>query len=91
MFYVNSIVWWQLLGKEAIDWQGTWVSAQPSTPSYGATVMRWPRRELVLGRGGQVCQELRWDRVTSVPRTVAEEIFPRDRRKARSGKDLGLV
>lgn len=26
VFYVNSIVWWQLLGKEAIDWQGTWVS-----------------------------------------------------------------
>lgn len=27
VFYVNSIVWWQLLGKEAIDWQGTWVSS----------------------------------------------------------------
>lgn len=26
VFYVNSIVWWQLLGKEAIGGQGTWVS-----------------------------------------------------------------
>lgn len=27
VFYANSIVWWQLLGKEAIDWQGTGLSS----------------------------------------------------------------
>jgi hypothetical protein len=32
VFYVNSIVWWQLLEKEAIDWQGTWVSRSAKDP-----------------------------------------------------------
>lgn len=32
VFYVNSIVWWQLLGKEAIDWQEMWDSSSAKCP-----------------------------------------------------------
>lgn len=39
VFYVNSIVWWQLLRKEAVGWQGTGFPAQPSAqgPRFWAT------------------------------------------------------
>lgn len=32
VFYVSAIVGWQLLGKEAIDWQGMWVSSTAKCP-----------------------------------------------------------
>lgn len=50
-------------------------------------VMWWPRREPVLWTR---CAMSWAGTVTPIPRTIAKEIFPKDRQKIGSGKHLGL-
>lgn len=49
VFYVNSIVWWQLLGKEAVDWQGRGFRELPSTQNH-----RFPSLQVVHGAGNGI-------------------------------------
>lgn len=65
VFYVNSIVWWQLLGKEAIDWQGTWVSSFAKYPQPQVLCYKWhfiPGASQCFGRGQRGSA---WDRAPS--------------------------
>lgn len=84
----------------AAAWEGSYrlagdvgfqLSQVPTAPGSVPWVTCWPRRELVLWNGWEGTPLAGLERVTSIPRTIAKEIFSKDHWKIGSGKDLGLV